>query len=1039
MPTRMQIEREVRLAVVMYGGVSLAIYINGVTQELLNLVRATAPDPENPSRALHEEVAGTQKIYRRLGQILTEGGCAPVYDKNGPVRTRFVVDILSGTSAGGINAVFLAKALANGQDMEQLKSLWIDKADIEQLINDRESVKRVEGLKLKKPTESLLNSQRMYRELLDAFDHMDAPSARQAPHVDQLDLFVTTTDIRGLPLPLRLADMVVKERRHRHVLHFRYSGPNKDDSRNDFHEENNPFLAFACRCTSAFPFAFEPMRLSAVGAVLQGTAKWQDRSDICMQRKRWQEFFPDYPKKNQGSDKAYDFRERPFGDGGYLDNKPFTHAIEALPMRQGGKNVDRKLIYIEPSPEFIQHEKAEAGPNAFENVISAMTLAQYETIREDLERIIQRNRLIERVERIITGMEGDETTAAIEQPYREDFASVFLPDMIKTHGIAYGSYHRLKIAALTDEITEMIAGAAGVDAASDEFTAVRYFVRIWRDKTYTAYRDLRQDSGFRQAVKPRESQSKFLMDYDLPFRMRRLKFVLTKIDEFEALDKKTKKIFRKFEIPVPQNTEDRQAFRGELDSLRRALLKAHEILHKAYDDLRRKGQNKKPHPLTGKIAAVGITSEILKKVLDGHTEQDRRRLAKKFLSEPERYDAVCELASAIAEYIKKSSTDASRIASDAMRDARPGEELERYQNWARHLAKYYYRFFERYDFLAYPILYATGVGEELDPVEVVRISPKDAPSLIDERDSGRRKLAGTALMHFGAFLNRGWRWNDLLWGRLDGAERIITMLLPQPQQKKVRDQMIQEAQIAILSDEVPKADREELCRLLADALAQTQPKERSKTNIREFLERREEKKMSSCLQAALRANMNGSRLRKFFKKSYEVNREIDPQTALRSMARAAEVTGRVMENVADEYRVSKKPATWVVRLGRILWGLIEVAVPRSLPALLVRNLVYLLYTFEGLMIAGGILAKNEPVLRLGLLGLAVTFAVHLFVMLLRDLIRHKAGLWRTLKGLALFTVAVLALFGGYTAWQLAGTYISRWITWAMNIMPKFGT
>lgn len=36
-------EREIRLAVVMYGGVSLAIYMYGVAQELLNLVKATAP------------------------------------------------------------------------------------------------------------------------------------------------------------------------------------------------------------------------------------------------------------------------------------------------------------------------------------------------------------------------------------------------------------------------------------------------------------------------------------------------------------------------------------------------------------------------------------------------------------------------------------------------------------------------------------------------------------------------------------------------------------------------------------------------------------------------------------------------------------------------------------------------------------------------------------------------------------------------------------------------------------------------------------
>ena len=40
--------KEVRLAVVLYGGVSLAIYINGVAQELLHLVRATAADPASP-------------------------------------------------------------------------------------------------------------------------------------------------------------------------------------------------------------------------------------------------------------------------------------------------------------------------------------------------------------------------------------------------------------------------------------------------------------------------------------------------------------------------------------------------------------------------------------------------------------------------------------------------------------------------------------------------------------------------------------------------------------------------------------------------------------------------------------------------------------------------------------------------------------------------------------------------------------------------------------------------------------------------------
>ena len=46
-------KQEVRFAVVMYGGVSLAIYINGVAQELLRLVRSTAQNDVRESVHRH--------------------------------------------------------------------------------------------------------------------------------------------------------------------------------------------------------------------------------------------------------------------------------------------------------------------------------------------------------------------------------------------------------------------------------------------------------------------------------------------------------------------------------------------------------------------------------------------------------------------------------------------------------------------------------------------------------------------------------------------------------------------------------------------------------------------------------------------------------------------------------------------------------------------------------------------------------------------------------------------------------------------------
>jgi patatin-related protein len=159
MGTPFEPTQEVRLAVVLYGGVSLAIYMNGVTQELYHLVRATAPaepiSAEPASARPGGDLRSTEPVYRQLGQMLHHGG-APVISPlapgpDDPVRTRFVVDILSGSSAGGINGIFLAKALANDQPLDQLKRLWVEEGDIARLLNDRASLAGTPGLRLPEP------------------------------------------------------------------------------------------------------------------------------------------------------------------------------------------------------------------------------------------------------------------------------------------------------------------------------------------------------------------------------------------------------------------------------------------------------------------------------------------------------------------------------------------------------------------------------------------------------------------------------------------------------------------------------------------------------------------------------------------------------------------------------------------------------------------------------------------------------------------------------------------------------------------------
>jgi hypothetical protein len=183
MPT--EFDREVRFAVVIYGGVSLAVYINGVVQELLRMVRSTA-DLEPGAR-----LRGSEQVYRKLACLMALPAADPAARaltdedredqidlqgtiENGRVvtatdtpQTRFVVDVLSGTSAGGINAVYLAKALSNNQTLGALARMWVTVADIEKLLNDSGSVEH--PVRRQNPPKSLLNSRWMY--LKSAQDH----------------------------------------------------------------------------------------------------------------------------------------------------------------------------------------------------------------------------------------------------------------------------------------------------------------------------------------------------------------------------------------------------------------------------------------------------------------------------------------------------------------------------------------------------------------------------------------------------------------------------------------------------------------------------------------------------------------------------------------------------------------------------------------------------------------------------------------------------------------------------------------------------
>lgn len=617
---RTSMEQEVRFALVLYGGVSLAVYMNGVTQEFLNLVRGAG-------------------VYKELAAI---------------AHSRFVVDIASGSSAGGINAIFLGKALANGQSLDRLSRLWLEEASVSRLWNKERSPR------------SLLSGRELYAMLLNALNDMDE-SRGSGPLQPEMDVFITATDIQGLELPIQIADMAVVEKNHKNVFHLEFNS----ESRNDFSHAMNPFLAFAARATSSFPAAFEPMRL-------------QDSKDASRDVPGTARFFPAYAAAGA------DYSRRAFGDGGYLNNKPFHYALREIPRRVSDLPVRRMLIYIEPTPEQPCGNSTQSPPGAIRNSLAALiTLHQYETIREDLREALDRNRLIGRVREITSLMEQDVETwqrggnPAAPRLAGPAYARRTLADEIHARGPGYAGYHRLKVRAVTDALAGIIGRASEVEE--------------WRKRTYSE-------------EKAGRSESLFLLYFDLGYRQRRVRFLLTKLDEMDGPPEMRQELSR-----VAKSLADLERRVRELD-----------------------------------FGATPIDDD----------------------------------AAVIRGMFRGITIPAA-------------EQIERIL--AGHPLKHYFDRYEDYDQVTFPILYETEVGET-EPVEVFRISPLDARTVIDELSPAerRRKLAGTVLFHFGAFLKREWRDNDMLWGRLDGAERIITSVLPPGSEDAAR--LIRLAHLAILGE-----------------------------------------------------------------------------------------------------------------------------------------------------------------------------------------------------------------------------------------------
>ena len=281
---------ELRLALVLNGGVSLAVWMGGVAFELNRLVRETHP------------------VYRGVLEL---------------TGTAARIDVISGTSAGGINGAALALAQIYDQSLFGLRDVWLDTGGLEKLLHDPDD----QGLR------SILRGDEWFLPQIRAAFSELASGPAAPPNLVPLGLSLTSTLLDGV-VHKSLDDFGAEIEDTVHGAVWQFPHLDSDDAFTDARILDQ--LAFAARATAAFPVAFAPAEFKAEGELFQGTSRLRVRTS------------PSTPAS----------RDVFLMDGGILDNKPFDAALEAISRLPAEGNTRRVLAYVIPDPAAAAEKRA---------------------------------------------------------------------------------------------------------------------------------------------------------------------------------------------------------------------------------------------------------------------------------------------------------------------------------------------------------------------------------------------------------------------------------------------------------------------------------------------------------------------------------------------------------------------------------------------------------------------------------------------------------------------------------------------------------
>lgn len=734
-------ERELRLALVCYGGVSLAVYMHGVTKELWKLLRASE------ARKCGHEISGdTDQLWLGLLREIAERADLTV-----------ICDILAGASAGGLNTVLLSDAIACGHDLEPLTDMWLNDADVDHLLDpearphngiaerlgkfykepiawlaahqseslasvDDPQVRSEIAIKLAEFVRSRwfkppFSGDGLTAMLDDAMDAMAAGSTGRPliPPALPLNLFVTVTDYWGANVVLPIhSPPAVTEREHRRIFAFQSPPIALHDPAPRLPVAERPALLFAARATASFPGAFPPASITEIDKRLAETGRhWPHRARFVATQ-----LAGDRPPEDVL-----------LIDGSVLDNAPFGPAIEAVRVRVAHREVDRRFVYVDPKPGVAGPFSGldDRKPGFFTAIYRALAdIPRSQPIRDSLESIRQLSAHIRRISDVVDAM----TPAVDEAILRAVGAHFFLWPLgnerlararqrlhtaaATSAGFAYAGYAQMKIRAVVDEACRLLSHQAELDESASALLQQAVLAVGSARGIFDHSVALSRNPGSAGYVG-------FLRAHDLGFRIRRLRFFSRRL------------------VETIENSSN-HAERAAAERLKAAMYRAVS----PFEEMRAPAPN-----------ADTPAADAVRKALTQSDPQQRLEAA----------GAALDLLAASHRLSALDSEVDQTLAAGIMDPA--------FGRQARQQLVRAWLGFPFYDIVILPMMHGQ-TADSFEELKVDRISPDDAMAL---REGGARAcLKGWQMNAFAGFFSRAYRENDYLFGRLHAAERLVDIV-----------------------------------------------------------------------------------------------------------------------------------------------------------------------------------------------------------------------------------------------------------------------